>query len=264
MSGLESNSRSITTTGERMAGGDVTELATDKASMFRALVARANYLSQDRGDIKYAVKELSRRMAKPRVKDIEQMKKLARYLKGNPRVIQVFKPQPMPKRINIWSDSDYAGCLETRKSTSGGVIQLGEHVTKIWSSTQNVIALSSGEAEYYALVKAGSQGLGFQAMLRDLGMEGKLVLKGDATAAKGIALRKGLGTVRHIEVNQLWLQDKINKSEFEIHKVKGTENLADALTKYLSGKDTREHLEWTGMENRDGRHPMAPQTEIGE
>ena len=79
-----------------------------------------------------------------------------------------------------------------------------------------------------------------------------------------MALRKGLGTVRHIEVNQLWLQEKINRGEFEIQKVKGTDNLADALTKYLSGADTRDHVAWTGMENREGRHPLAPQTEIGE
>ena len=59
----------------------------------------------------------------------------------------------------MWTDTDYAGCAKTRKSTSGGVIMIGGHMIKSWSSTQNVIALSSGEAEYYGLVKGAAQGL---------------------------------------------------------------------------------------------------------
>ena len=71
----------------------------------------------------------------------------------------------------MWSDADFAGCRNERKSTSGAVILLGSHSLKSWSLTQKVIALSSGEAEYYGLVKSGSQGLGIRALLGDLGVE---------------------------------------------------------------------------------------------
>ena len=67
-------------------------------------------------------------------------------------------------------------------------MSLGNHVIKHWSSTQSVIALSSGEAEYYAMVKASSVALGIQGVMRDLGVQVKgVTLKADATAAKGIA-----------------------------------------------------------------------------
>ena len=166
------------------------------------------------------------------------------------------------KEIAVWTD--YAGCLETRKSTSGGVIQLGFNSIKNWSSTQNVIALSSGEAEYYAMVKGGSQALGIRSMLKDLGIRRiRITLKADATAAKGIAGRRGLGQVRHIEVNQLWLQDKVSQGDIVIHKVKGTENLADALTKYVLAGDLNFHIENSGIREEYGRHELAPETESG-
>ena len=73
-------------------------------------------------------------------------------------------------------DTDFAGCLKTRKSTSGGIVMLNGHTVKSWSVTQDVIALSSGEAEFYAMVKAASQSLGMRAMMQDLGIGGDRVI----------------------------------------------------------------------------------------
>ena len=84
---------------------------------------------------------------------------------------------------------------------------IGCHTVKTWSTTQTVIALSSGEAEYYGMVKAASQGIGTKAMLKDLGgiIDKPINTRSDASAAIGIAQRRGMGKVRHIETNQLWL-----------------------------------------------------------
>ena len=70
---------------------------------------------------------------------------------------------------------------------------LGGCCIKSWSSTQILIALSSGEAEYYGVVKAASVALGTQAMLKDMGFDLPIEVMTDASAAKGIATRKGLG-----------------------------------------------------------------------
>ena len=76
--------------------------------------------------------------------------------------------------------------------------QVGHSCANSWSTTQSVIALSSGEAEYYAMVKTGSQLLGVKAMMRDFGIISdrervKCKFLTDASAAKGISQRKGLG-----------------------------------------------------------------------
>ena len=109
----------------------------------------------------------------------------------------------------MYVDTDHAGCLETRKSTSGGIVMHGWHNIKTWSATQQVIALSSGEAEYYGMVKGAGNALGISGVFRDMGIQHTIVLYTDSSAAKGISSRRGLGKVCHIELNKLWLQDQV-------------------------------------------------------
>ena len=97
------------------------ELSPEVATEFRGLAARANYLSLDRVDIQFATKEICRDMASPKASSLSKMKRLARYLLGAPRQTIMFQPclEEFPEML-VYSDSDWAGCLRTRKSTSGG------------------------------------------------------------------------------------------------------------------------------------------------
>ena len=81
-------------------------LEPHQATQFRAQVARGIYLAQDRTDIAYAVKELSRSMATPTTNDMENLRKLARYLIGAPRVVNHYKYQTPVHTIHAWSDTD--------------------------------------------------------------------------------------------------------------------------------------------------------------
>ena len=258
------NERPLSTPGDRinpkdMSEEDKEELGAAEAKIYRAAAARANYMAIDRSDIRFAVKELTRHMSKPRYKDYQQLLHMGRYILGKPSVVTTYKYQKNYKIIDVWSDTDHAGCLETRKSTTGGIIMFGNHAIKHWSSTQTLIALSSGEAEYYGCVRAASHLLGIRSMIYDLGVDKKrLRIKTDASVAKALASRRGLGGVRHIEVNQLWLQEKVNNSDIEIEKVKGETNKSDALTKYKDGEAIKRQLAWTDQVIPSGRHSIAP------
>ena len=81
----------------------------------------------------------------------------------------------------------------------------------------------------------------------------------DASAAKGMANRRGLGKVRHIAVNQLWIQDRVAKGDLSINKVNGKENIADILTKHVSAEDIRVHLHRIGQSITTRRHSIAPE-----
>ena len=137
----------------------------------------------------------------------------------------------------------------------------GSHMIKSWSSTQSVIALSSGEAEYYGMVKGASVALGLQSVLKDFDIECNIVLKSDATAAIAISNRRGLGKVRHIEVCQLWLQDKVRRGDINFVKVGTHENVADALSKYVSQDGMEMHMRCTNQHLTEVRHELAPATE---
>ena len=135
---------------------------------------------------------------------------------------------------------------------------LGQHCTKTWSSTQTIIATSSGEAEYYGVVKGASIGLGLKAILADMGVSIDIEVLTDALAAKGVATRKGLGGTRHIEVHYLWVQEKVANKDIKISKVWGRENPADLLTKHLDSKTMARYMTILGIEPLEGRSAAAP------
>ena len=76
----------------------------------------------------------------------------------------------------------------------------GQHCLKSWSVSQQVIALSYGEVEYDGIVKGVRTSMCMQGMIGDLGVKCGIVMCTDASAAKAIASRRGLGKVRHIEL----------------------------------------------------------------
>ena len=92
-------------------------------------------------------------MAAPTDLALAGLNRVGRYLEGRRRLVFKYEWQ-QSDRIEVYSDTDWAGCPRTRKSTSGGGVLLGNHLIKSWSSTQSLIALSSGEAEFYGVVKA--------------------------------------------------------------------------------------------------------------
>ena len=146
---------SVATPGLRMSHKDVEAdepLDERLRRDFGAAAARANCLAADRLDCQYAAKEICRHMANPSKSAWNALKRLCRYLVGLPRM--VFKyPWQEASAIEIYTDTDFAGCPRTRQSTSGGCVLIGRHTIKSWSSTQTSVAFSSGEAEFNGVVR---------------------------------------------------------------------------------------------------------------
>ena len=119
---------------------------------------------------------------------------------------------------------------------------IGGHLIKAFSRTQAVVALSSAEAELYSLVTAASEALGVKALAADFGVELGAWMWVDASAAIGIARRKGLGKVRHVETQSLWVQDAIREKRMTLNKVDGKDNPSDIFTKFLDVQTMEKHL----------------------
>ena len=236
---------------------DKEKLQGAKATEYRGLAARANYLALDRSDIQYAVKEICRGMAAPTVGDRKKLKRLARYLVGVPRVVWKYDTQWAAGGFQGYSDSDWAGCKRTARSTSGGTIMLGQHCLKTWSATQKSITLSSGEAELVAAVKMSTELIGMCQLARDWGMELRAKVWVDSSAALGVAARRGNGKLRHVRVGMLWIQEKLEEGELEMAKVKGEENPADLMTKNLGRRIIDKHMEMMRQQQTEGRADLG-------
>ena len=231
----------------------------ERLKTYQSVAARLNYLCLDRTDVQFAVKEVMRKMSNATEADEQKLKRLIRYLKGSPRVIQTYPFEELPDNLTIYVDSNFAGCSRTRKSTSGGVVCWGSGVVKSWSKTQATIALSSGEAELAAVIKGAAEGLGLKAVLSDFGVNVGLEMYSDATAAIGMVRREGLGRVRHLAVADLWIQQKVRSGDISVAKIPGVDNPSDMCTKGLDQASIQRHMSNLGLVFSTGRHALAPQ-----
>ena len=98
----------------------------------------------------------------------------------------VFELQTLPGVLEVFCDADHAGDLGTRTSRSGLAVMWGSHLIKHGSAVQSTIALSSGESEYYALLRSSAHVLGIKAMLNDWhhGVKCEIHMRCDSSAAK--------------------------------------------------------------------------------
>ena len=235
-----------------------TDLDAREHTMYRAIAARANYLAADRPDAQYSAKEICRFMSKPTSLGWQALKRLGRFLLGRRRLVWKYDYQESAQ-LEAYSDTVWAGCIRTRKSTSGGCLIMGKHVVKSWSSTQTSVSLPTGEAEFYGVVRAAGVALGQQSLLKDLGIDMPVRGWNDSSAAIGICQRQGLGKLRHIQTQGLWIQQHGKDRLIELRKVRGDVNPADLSTKHLQSRDRIDSLvRMFNCEYRGGRPSSAP------
>ena len=123
---------------------------------------------------------------------------------------------------------------------------------------QNLVAMSSAEAELYGTVRASCELLGVRSLARDYGrwLDGRLYA--DASAALGIIHRQGLGKLRHLDTSTLWVQQAARAKLIEYIKVPGEDNPADILTKHLAAEPRERHAARCGLIYLEGRAAIAP------
>ena len=207
--------------------------------VYRSAVGSAAYLALDRLDTSFAVKALSRDLAAPTLGSQRRLKRLGRYLKETADWA-TWLPKPAAdddeaggSELAIFTDSDWAGDRLTRRSTSGAFFSVAGVPQGGYSKLQTVVAQSSAEAEYYAAAGGVSEGVLLQKVYGFFNWQLTMRLHMDATAAKGIMARQGVGRIRHLETRTLWLQTLFKERRLEVLKILGTENPIDMATKAL-------------------------------
>ena len=118
----------------------------------------------------------------------------------------------------------------------------GAHVICHWARTQQLIALSSAEAELNAAVKAAQEGLGLAHLEEELGRRVLVRLLGDSSANHGIIQRQGSGKVKHLSVRQLWLEQQAELGVCIHSKIPRLLNSADMLTHHWTRAEAENHM----------------------
>ena len=118
--------------------------------------------------------------------------------------------------------------------------------------------MSSAESEYHSMVRCASEAKGLAHTIRELGHEAHVRIWTDAAAARGLALRSGNGTTKHMETNYFWLQQKEKNQELRIEKIRGPVNPTHLMTKHLDGKRLVMLCDLLSIKHTSGRPSSAP------
>ena len=191
-----------------------------------------------RPDIAYALSMVSRFMGNPGKEHWEALKWILRYLKNTINKGLVFGINKHSKDLNIISgyvDSDYAGCIDTRKSLTGYVFTMFGTAISWKANLQKVVALSTTEAEYMALTEAIKEALWLTGLIEELKLKQEIItVYCDNQSA--IQLTKNSvhhERTKHIDIKLHFIREVVEKEAVKIEKIATEENPSDMITKAL-------------------------------
>ena len=215
--GMEHFKPSPTTGASTVSKVQPEPLNRNERKKYRAIVGKLLWPGLVRPDIAYANKELSRDLTSPTIESITKVKHLLRYIAGTKDYCQRRCPNVTIESSNCtldldcYVDSDWAGCRSARKSTSGTVVQILNSTVFFGSRTQGTIALSSGEAELYAIGQDTSEALYIRSLITEAQLAKSININIHTGSAAGKSMATRFGTskkTKHVALRFLELVGK--------------------------------------------------------
>jgi hypothetical protein len=216
---------------------------------YQRLVGKLIYLSHTRPDITYAVNVVSQFMHDPRKAHMDAVERILRYLKSNPGKGILFSNHGNLK-VEGYTDADWAGSKNDRRSTSGYFTFVGGNLVTWRSKKQPVVARSSAEAEFRGMALGVCELLWVRNVLSDLGFNPKeaMSLYCDNTSAIAIAHNPVQhDRTKHVEIDRHFIKEKLEAGIISFPFVRSEFQLADVLTKGVASRVFNESLFKLGM-----------------
>ena len=190
-----------------------------------------------RPDIAAAVGALSQYMSKPSKDRWMGVKRILRYLKGTLKYGLQFSAQEEKPELFGYTDADWAGDVDTRRSTSGYVFQIGSGTVSWSSRKQQTVAKSSTEAEYVALSSATQEAVWLRRLMKDLGrqMDAPTTIYEDNQGAIELAKNaKFHNRTKHIDICHHFVRERVVSNEIRVIYCPTEDMIADIMTKGLA------------------------------
>lgn len=204
---------------------------------FREAVGSLMYLAvATRPDISYALGVVLRLLDNPSVEHANAVKRIFKYVKGT-RTYGILFKNNFKFNIDSYSDADYAGDIETRRSTSGFVFLINETPICWASQRQKSVSLSTTEAEYIAASEAVKELVWVKSLFQDLLPEKQLnavLLMDNQSALKLVKNPQFHKRTKHVDIQYHFIREKFKESLFDLVYVPMQEQIVDILTKPLS------------------------------
>lgn len=220
-------------TSEKLSAFEGTPLSAEDASRYRSIVGALQYLTLTRPDICFAVNKVCQYLHAPTTIHWTAAKRILRYVRYTLGVGLQLTRSPSTL-VNGFSDADWAGCIDDRRSTGGFAIFLGNNLISWSARKQATVSRSSTEAEYKAMANATAEIIWIQSLLRELGIKSprSARLWCDNIGATYLSANPVFDArTKHIEIDYHFVRERVSQKLLDIRIIFSGDQVADGFTK---------------------------------
>ena len=223
-------------TSEKLSLYDGEVLGPEDATRYRSIVGALQYLTLTRPDIAFPVNKVCQYLHAPTTVHWAAVKRILRYVKQCMQLgINIHKSASF--LVSAFSDADWAGSVDDRKSMGGFAVFLGSNLISWSSRKQATVSRSSTESEYKAVANATAEVMWVQTLLKELGIHAPQTARlwCDNMGAKYLSSNPVFhARTKHIEVDFHFVRERVLKKQLEIEYISSSDKVADGFTKALS------------------------------
>jgi histone deacetylase 1/2 len=232
MENCRATSTPLATT-ERLARETGTTLGTEDSFRYRSIVGGLQYLTLTRPDLSFAVNKVCQFLSQPTDVHWEAVKRILRYVKGTLDMGLRIRKSPSTE-VSIYTDADWAGCVDDRWSTSGYAVYVGPNLVSWSSKKQPTVSRSSTEAEYKALANGAAEAIWVESLLKEFGVSQQraAILWCDNLGATYLTANPVFhARTKHIEIDFHFVRELVAFGDLNVRFISTSDQLADMFTK---------------------------------
>jgi histone deacetylase 1/2 len=221
---------------EKLSVMDGEVLSSEDSTRYRSIVGALQYITLTRPDIAFSVNKVCQFLHAPTTVHWTAVKRILRYLQGTV-ALGLRLSRSSSTVVSAFSDADWAGCPDDRRSTGGFAVFFGSNLISWSARKQATVSRSSTEAEYKALANATAEVIWVQSLLTELGVSQNRVacLWCDNIGATYLSANPVFhARTKHIEVDYHFVRERVARRLLDIRFVPSGDQVADGFTKSLS------------------------------
>lgn len=220
-------------TTERLSLTDGEKLGTMDSTQYRSIVGALQYLTLTRLDFSFAVKKVCQFLHSPTTTHWAAVKRILRYLQGTCSFGLKIRRSPSTL-VSAFSDADWAGCPDDRRSTGGFAVFLGSNLISWTARKQATVSRSSTEAEYKAIANVVAEVMWVQKLLHELRIphpQSARLWCDNIGATYMTANPVFHARTKHIEIDFHFVREQVARKMLDIRFISSGDQLADGFTK---------------------------------
>jgi histone deacetylase 1/2 len=220
---------------EKLSREDGVLLASGDATRYRSIVGGLQYLTLTRPDLAFSVNKVCQFLHAPTTVHWSAVKRILRYVKGTMNT-GLYIRKSNSRRVSAFSDADWAGNVDDRRSTGGFAVYFGPNLISWSARKQPTVSRSSTEAEYKSLANATAEIIWIEALLKELGIRTDRVpcLWCDNLGATYLSANPVFHSrAKHIEIDFHFVRERVAKRQLQIQFISTNDQVADGFTKAL-------------------------------